>query len=209
MKTRAAFFVLAVFAARAEVLDRIAVSVGKQVITERDVLREVRIDAFLDRRAVEITPEQKRAAADRLVDQLLILEEAALTKVTLSTDEDARKLLDGMKAQYGSDYPAALQRYQITEQDLVNHLVTGLRAMRFTDLRFRPEVQISDADLRDAYQSLIASAPQNGKPVPSFESSRDQLEKLLTDQRTAQTLDEWLGTRRTEMQILYRQQVFQ
>jgi hypothetical protein len=209
MKTRITIFVLALFAARAEVLDRIAVSVGKQVITERDVLREVRIDAFLDRRPVEITPQQKRAAADRLVDQLLILEEAALTKVTLSTDEDARKLLDGVKAQYGADYEPALARYRISEQDLVDHLVTGLRAMRFTDLRFRPEVQISEADLREAYHSLIATAPSNGKPAPSFEASREQLEKLLTDQRTAQTLDQWLGTRRSEMQILYHQQVFQ
>ncbi|HUA86850.1 MAG TPA: hypothetical protein VMB85_23495 [Bryobacteraceae bacterium] len=209
MKTRIAFFVLAVFAARAEVLDRIAVSVGKQVITERDVLREVRIDAFLDRRPVEITPEQKRAAADRLVDQLLILEEAALTKVNLSTDEDARKLLDEVKAPYGADYQAALERYQITEPDLVKHLVMGLRAMRFTDLRFRPEVQISEEDLRDAYHSLIAGAPPNGKPAPSFEASREQLEKLLTDQRTAQTLDQWLETRRSATQILYHQQVFQ
>lgn len=203
---RLALAILVALAARAEVLDRIAVSVAKQVITERDVLREVRVTAFLDHRRVEETSDQKRAAADRLVDQLLILDEAALTKVPLASEDEARKMLGDVKAQYGADYEAALVRYRIREADLVNHLLAGLRAMRFTDLRFRPEVQISEDDLRDAYNSLFQNA--KGK-IPSFEASRDQVEKLLTDQRTAQTLDRWLGQRRTETEILYHDEVFQ
>jgi hypothetical protein len=210
MKTRATFWLLLVLAARAEILDRIAVSVGNQVITERDVLRDLRVTAFLNHQPVVIGGDEKRSAADRLVDQLLILQEAALTHVTLSTDDDARKMLDDVKTQYGADYEPALKRYGIAEQDVVNQLVAGLRAMRFTDLRFRPEVQLSDDDLHDFYDSLVAQWKRDGKAeIPSFDSSRDQVEKLLTDQRTAQALDRWLGTRRTETQILYREQVFQ
>lgn len=210
MKRRASFLLLVTLAARAEILDRIAVSVGHQVITERDVLLDLRVTAFLDHKPVEMTGAQKRAAADRLVDQLLILEEAALTHVTVSTGEDAGKMLDDVKAQYGGDYEPALQRYRITEQDVANQLLAGLRAIRFTDLRFRPEVQFSDDDLRDFYDSLVEQWKQSGKTnIPSFDSIRDQVEKLLTDQRTAQALDRWLGTRRTETQILYREQVFQ
>lgn len=210
MKALAAFLLLFALGMHAEILDRIAVSVGKQVITERDVLLDLRVTAFLDHKPVKVTGKEKRAAADRLVDQLLILEEAALTHVTLSTDEDTRKMLDDVKAQYGDDYQPALKRYQIAEQDVVNQLLAGLRAMRFTDLRFRPEVQLSDEDLHDFYDSLVGQWKQAGKTdIPSFDSSRDQVEKLLTDQRTAQALDRWLGTRRTETQILYREQVFQ
>jgi hypothetical protein len=210
MKTRLTLFLLAALGGRAEVLDRIAVSVGKQVITERDVLREVRVTAFLDHRQVEMTGEQKRAAADRLVEQVLILEEAAMTRVTLPSDEDARKMLDGVKAQYGAGYEAALLRDQITEPEVLNHLAAGLRAMRFTDLRFRPEVQISDEDLHDFYNSLVVNWKRSGETkIPTFEASRDEVERLLTDQRTAQALDRWLGTRRTETEILYREQVFQ
>ncbi len=44
--------------------------------------------------------------------------------------------------------------------------------------------------------------------MPTFEASREQTEKLLTDQRTAQALDRWLGMRRNETQIVYREQVF-
>ena len=206
---RASVTLFAALALHGEILDRIAVSVAKQVITERDVLRDLRVTAFLDHRAPVENSEQKRAAADRLVDRMLILDEAALTRVTLSSDEDARKMLDDVKAQYGADYQPALARYGITEQDIANQLIAGLRAMRFTDLRFRPEVQLSEDDLRDFYNTLVAQWKKSGKTdIPSFESSRDQVEKLLTDQRTAQALDRWLGTRRTETQILYHQQVF-
>lgn len=209
MKLRIAFLWLFALAATAEILDRIAVNVGKQVITESDVIRDLRVAAFLDQKPLDMSGEEKRKAADRLVDQLLILEEAALTHVTLASPEDAQKMLEPVKAQYGADYGAALARYQITEEDVANQLLAGLRAMRFTDLRFRPEIQLSDADLHDFYNSLATAWKRdNPSEVPTFEASRDKVEKLLMDQRTAQALDRWLGTRRTETQILYRDQVF-
>ncbi len=141
---------------------------------------------------------------------MLILEEAALTHVALPAESDAAKLLDGVKAQYGAGYAAALARYGITEQDVEQQLAAGLRAMRFSELRFRPEVQLSEEELRGFYNTLAAQWRAAGKTdIPSFESSRPQVEKLLTDQRTAQALDRWLGARRTETEILYRPQVFQ
>jgi len=209
MPSRILLLTMAALLMRAETLDRIAVSVGRQVITEREVMRDLRVDAFLDQKPVEASADLKRKAADRLVDQLLILEEAALTGVTLSTPEDAGKLLAGVKAQYGADYEAALKRYEIKESDVARHLLAGLRAMRFTDLRFRPEVQISEDDLRDYYGMLVTEwKSRNAATIPTFEASREQVEKLLTDQRTAQALDRWLGARRAETQILYREQVF-
>lgn len=213
MKPRSTLLMLAValLAARAEILDRIAVTVAKQVIAESDVLRELRVAAFLDQKPLDFRGEQKRKAADRLVDQLLILEEAGLTRIALDSPEETAKMLAQVKSQYGSEanYRAALERYHISDEDVTNQLVTGLRALRFTDLRFRPEIQLSEDELRDFYNTTVAEAKRkNPADVPTFEGSRDQLEKLLTDQRTAQALDRWLGLRRTETQIVYREQVF-
>jgi len=210
MKRAIAILILAV-GMRAEILDRIAVSVGKQVITERDVLRELRVSAFLDQRPLDFSGEQKRKAADRLVDQLLILEEAGLTRVALVTPQDGARMLAQVKSQYGTDadFRAVLDKYGITEEDVTNQLITGLRALRFTDLRFRPEVQLSLDELQDFYNTTVEEARRkNRTDVPTFEASREQTEKLLTDQRTAQALDRWLGMRRNETQIVYREQVF-
>lgn len=205
-------FLLAILAAcaQATILDRIAVTVGKQVITESDVLRDLRVAAFLDHKPVDLSAGEKRKAADRLVDQLLILQEAAFSRVPLPSQADALKMIEPVKAQYGAGYAAALRSYQISEQDVIEHLLAGLRAMRYTELRFRPEVQFSDDDLRDLYRTLVQQWKQKGvAQIPTFETSRDQLEKLLTEQRTTEALDRWLAAQRTETRIVYRSEAFQ
>ena len=197
--------------ARGEILDRIAVTVAKHVITESDVLRELRITAFLDQKPVDATGEQKRKAADRLIDQYLLLQEASTSRLTLPGPAEAQLLLDQVKAQYATEteYRAALARYQITQEQLSAHLLNGLRTLNFTDQRFRPEVQLTDDDLREYYDSMAAQWRRtNPGQVPTFEASRAQIEKLLTDQRVIQTLDRWLGTTRSETQILYKEAVF-
>lgn len=193
------------------IIDRIAVTVGKHVISEGDVLLDLRIVAFLDQKPVDASADQKRKAADRIVDQYLLLQEASTSRQQLPTPADAQQLLDQVKTQYvtETEYRAALARYSITEAELSEHLLNGIRALRFADLRFRPEVQLSDDDLHEYYDSMAVQWRRaNPAQVPTFEASRDQIEKLLTDQRVTQALDRWLGTTRSETQILYKEEVF-
>jgi hypothetical protein len=209
--TRRLLIVMLLTVLHAEILDRIAVMVGKHVITQGDILLDLRIGAFLDQKPADLSGDQKRKAADRLVDQYLLLQEAATSRQPLPTPADARQLLDQVKAQYATEteYRAALARYGVTEQQLSEHLLNGIRALRFTDLRFRPEVQLTDEDLHEYYDSMAAQwRRSNASQVPTFEASRDQIEKLLTDQRVTQALDRWLGTTRSETQILYKDSVF-
>ncbi len=203
--------VMAALAAASETLDRIAVTVGKQVITESEVILDLRLSAFLDQKPVDLSGAEKRKAADRLVDQLLILQDAAVARVPPPSAEEAARLVAQVKSQYATDadFSAALGRYRITEQELARQLLAGLRTMRFTELRFRPEVQLSEEDLREFYNTLAAGwRSANSSQVPTFEESRGQVEKVLTDQRVLQALDRWLGTARTDNQILYREKVF-
>ena len=210
MARRLIFAVLPLLAsllAQGETLDRIAVTVGRHVISERDILQDIRISAFIDGKPAEVNSEQKRKAADRLIDQYLVLEEAASTRTSLPSATEAGAILASIKTRYGSDlaYRSALGQAQITEEELLEHLLRGLQMLRYTDLRFRPEVQLSDENLRAFYDKLA----QKGDAVRSFEASRTEIEKLLTDQQTMQALDRWLGMTRSETTILYRDAVFQ
>ena len=194
-----------------EVLDRIAVVVGKHVIAESEVLRDLRVAAFLDQAPLDLSPEKKRKAAARLVDQFLILEEAVFSRFTLPTEVEAEDLLGQVKSQYASDaeYRAALGRYQVSEPEVIEQLLDGLRTSRFTDLRFRPEIQSSDEDLHDFYNTLVDQwKRENRSVIPSFEDSRSTVERILLEQRSMQALDRWLGASRTETRILYREEVF-
>ena len=209
--TRRLLIALLIAVTHAEILDRIAVTVGKHVISEGDIFLDLRIAAFLDQKPVDMSGDQKRKTADRLIDQYLLLQEASTSRQALPTAADARQLLDQVKQQYATEteYRAALARYGITEEQLSEHLLNGIRALRFTDLRFRPEVQLTDEDLHEYYDSMAAQWRRaNPAQVPTFEASRDQIEKLLTDQRVTQALDRWLGTTRSETQILYKEPVF-
>ena len=79
--------------------------------------------------------------------------------------------------------------------------------MRYTDLRFRSEVQINDQDLHTAYAALTAKLPA-GAPPPSFDASRSRLEELVMNQRMIEALDRWLAMARTETSVLYRDGAF-
>jgi hypothetical protein len=202
---------------RAGTLDRIAVTVGKYVISERDIIQDIRISAFLDGKPLDAKASgfsgmQKRKAADRLIDRYLVLQDAALTRVALASGADAAPLLVPIRARYGSDaeYRAALVQAGITEAELTNHLLAGLRMLRYTDLRFRTEVQPSEETLREFYAKLNSQGDGNRPAAArSFEESRDQIEKLLTDQQVMQSLDRWLSMTRSETGIVYRDAVFQ
>jgi hypothetical protein len=187
-----------------ETLDRIAVSVGQDVITESQIILDLRVAAFLDQKPADLSGAAKRKSAERLVDQLLILREAVDSHVTLPSVEATAGLVAPYAAETG--YQANLQRYGITERDLGAHLLAGLRTLTFTDLRFRPDVQPSDEDLRSYYNKLPSSA---AAPKPSFEDSREQIEKLLVEQRVIDALDQWLAMARSAANIRYRDKAFQ
>ncbi|MBZ5633574.1 MAG: hypothetical protein LAO55_10650 [Acidobacteriia bacterium] len=197
-----------VFAAsvKAETLDRIAVSVGQEVITESQVILDLRVAAFLDRKPMDLSGAAKRQSAERLVDQLLILREAVDSHLTLPSTEATIGLVAPYAAE--SDYQAELKRYGISERDLGEHLLAGLRTLSFTDRRFRPDVQVSPEDIRSYYDKLPRPA-STAAPLPSFEDSREQIEKLLVEQGTLDALDKWLEMARKAANVRYREKAFE
>ncbi len=198
-----AIILLSAALTQAEPLDRIAVTVGTQVITESAVVLDLRVGAFLDRGTVDLSPAAKRRAAERLVDQALILREATDSHLALPTEQNGIALLNSVKEQFGppQEFQAALKRYGIEEADLAAQLLAGLTGITFTDLRFRPAVQIPEEELRAYFRTL----PDAG----DFEDSRDRIEELLTRERTTEALDQWLLTARSTARIQFREQVFQ
>jgi len=85
----------------ADTLDRIAVTVGKEVITESQIVMDLEVIAFLDHKAADLSAAAKRASAERLVDQVLILREAEESHVTLPSTEAAKGLVAPYAAESG------------------------------------------------------------------------------------------------------------
>jgi hypothetical protein len=198
---------LALGCVQAETLDRLAVSVGPDVITESQLILDLRVVAFLDRKPVNLSGAARRESAKRLVDQILILREAAESHMTLPSTEAAVGLVAPYAAERG--YQEQLKAYGISERDLAAHLLAGLRTLTFTDSRFRPDIQISADEVRAYYDDLAKQPGSAAAPLASFEESREQIEKLLLEQRVLEALDKWLETARTAARVRYRDKAFE
>ena len=123
----------------AAVVDRIAVVVGKAVITETEVLQEARLEAFINQAPFDLSPQSRKTAAERLVDQQLVRNEMRIGSYAKPTPEEVDSMLRNFRQEHftsASQYRAALQKYGVTEDQLKEHLSWQLAAIRFTDIRF-------------------------------------------------------------------------
>lgn len=213
---RALSILLALVAALSagEVIDRVAVVAGNQVITESELIRELRTVALLNGHPVDLSPEAKRQTAERLVEQSFIRREMDVSRYGPPSVADTESLLQKTKS--GSfpteeAYLEALQKYRITEEELRQHVQLQLMTLRFIDFRFRPGIQVPLEDLREYYDERFVPEWQkkSNDPAPPFEETRDDIEQIITEQRVDQALDRWVNQQRTQTEIRYQQEAFQ
>jgi len=205
---------LLVPAARSAVLDRIAVSVGSQVITVRDLEREIRVAAFLDGTKPDLSAANKRAMAERLVDQTLIRQEMMTSHFPFPTVAAVTSELEKLKKTSfptDADYRRALEAYGITEQDVLDVLLRMGTLEGFINLRFRPGVQVSDQEIEDYFNRVVAPAARAahpGEPV-ELEEYRAQIEEKLTGQQADQETENWLKEARRRTEIVFHPEAFE
>jgi hypothetical protein len=189
---------LAAFAGRAEIIDRIAVSVGNRVITESDLLRQIRVVAFQNGVKPDFSPANKRAAAEKMIEQKLIERELESSRYPLPTAAELAPVLDEFKkAHYPDDaaYRKALAGYGITERDLLAVLEWERTLLRFIELRFESSVLVTD-------QEVAEHARQN-------QLSKADAERSLVSSRADQEVEQWLKDARRRTTIIMHQEVFQ
>ena len=190
-------------ALRAEVIDRVAVAVGNRVITESEILRQIRLTAFLNGAQPDFSPSNKRTTAERLIEQSLIRRELEASGYS-SLGSASASMYKELRGNYPT-YEQTLQKYGITDADVQEAVEWQATLLDFVELRFRPGVQIPESEIRDYYDQQAAANP--GK-LPPFEDAKDDIEKILTSQRVDNALDRWLGQVRTQTRIRYIQEVF-
>src|SRR5439155_17051525 len=124
---------LASFACRAEIIDRVAVVVGKGVITESEIQREIRLTAFQDDAPLDFGAVSKRKAAERLVEQHLIRAEMNVSPYPAPTLDAIQQTLKEIQGRFPSveRYRQELERAGITEDELKAHLQRQISTLRF------------------------------------------------------------------------------
>jgi len=189
-----------------DIIDRIAVTVAKQVITESQIDDEIRVTAFLNREKSDLSAAARKEASARLIEQALIRREMDLSRYPLPELADAGEALQSIKAMYPSEtaFEEALSSYRISIDDLTHRLWCQLTLLRFIDYRFRPGIQIPPADVQAYYRQQVSQWQAKGThPIPTLEESRDKIEEILTQQRIDRDLDRWLTDTQKQVSISY------
>ena len=176
----------------AAVLDRVALVVGQDVITEGEVMDELRLSQFLGSKPLDLGPEQRYAAAQRLVDQQLIRNEMKVASFTPPSASDSQNMLREFRQEHypgEAEFRMALQQYGVSEDQVKQYLLWELTAIRFTDERFQTQIP------GNPEQTANRLAP--GSTTPAHEESVD-------DQ-----LDAWLKEARASARIVFKKEAFQ
>jgi hypothetical protein len=186
-------------AARAVIVDRIAISAGNKIITESEIDERIRLTAFQNQVHPDLSLASRRRAAQQLIDQKLIEREMDVGHYPRVDPERRKALLAAYeKATYKSDagsMESALAACGLTSQELEDDLARQSDLLTFLSLRFRPAVQVTDQDV----QKYFADSVRNG----AFNEMRAEIEERLTGERADKELDLWLRDQRKRTRIEY------
>jgi hypothetical protein len=212
MTTYVAIIGLLITAARAEIIDRIAVTLDNQVITASEIALEIRLTAFLNGDRLDFSSDARRKAASRLIEQKLIRKEIQVGRYVAPTTEEVEPMFKEIQAQrfHGIDeYGQALAKYGVSEDELKLHLLWQLTLLRFIDIRFRPGVQVVEAQTQAYFDANRAKLEAGASRKLTLDDLRSDIREILTAQGADKQLGEWLAEARKRTRIEFHQEAFQ
>ena len=198
----------------AEIVDRIAVSVGNQAITTSDLDREIRVTAFLNRSQPDFNSAARHATADRMVEQRLILRELDNSRYPIPPASEIDPILEKFKKDNflsEEDYFRALASAGIADQQVRDELLWQRRLLLFIDVRFRPSAQVSEQDIEDYFYKTVepaAEAAHPGQPV-TLDEYRDRIQEKLTGDQVDKQMTAWLQNARQRSEVVFHPEAFQ
>jgi peptidyl-prolyl cis-trans isomerase SurA len=197
-------------AALAVIVDRIVVTVGTQAITSSELELTVRLTAFLNQAPIDFSTENRRKTVERLIEQRIVLKELDFSRFPRPSMEEVeprlRTIINLLFADDEAAYRAALEKYGITEDDLKRYLPWQSTFFGFIDFRFRPGIQVTDAEIEEYFKSRILPLAQKANPgkTIALDEYHDRIERILMARREEVEMQGWLAETRKRTKIDYR-----
>lgn len=205
--------VIAMASLDAEVVDRVAVTVGNSVITLSEVKLQAAVTALIEGAPAAASSTALRQAAERRVEQVLLRREMVIGGYEPAGPEAAQAVLSSLKRdRFGGEetaYRKALAEYGVSEDDLLDQLQWQVTLLRFIELRFRPGVQISSEEVAAYYEEKFLPAWQGPGPPPALDDVADRIELLLAYEQVNNLVERWLNSTRAQLDIVFREEAFQ
>jgi len=199
---------MAISPARPEIVDRIAVIVNRAIITESDIARRIRVEAFLLGKPADFSEDRRRITIDQLINLALLRREMEVGQFAEPAPSSVEEMLDEERRERfpdAAEYRGQLEKAGLKDEDLKEYFHAQLVTERFSVFRFQPGISISDADVGSYYKStFLAAAGKNGdQEPPSLEEVRDRIIVILTQERITTALFRWLDEARRQARIVF------
>lgn len=200
--------VLCASAMRSDIVDKILVTVGKQVITLSDVRLQQRLEAFFaGAQAAPIDGPRTTVLLDRLIDQALIRREMMEGAFPAAGPDTVEPLWLEVRRRFpeAAAWKAALQRYQLTEDDLRRLVQFQADFQSFIDVRIRPGLQVTPEQTAKYYQEeFLPELRRRGAAQQPLDQVREQIVSLLLEKEVNQKLSLLLQELRIRTEIRRR-----
>lgn len=199
---------LAISAASPQLLDRMVAVVNKHVILESELDQAVRVEYLMQGKPLDkVTSADSVAVLDRLVDRALLEQQILHPEMLAPTPEELADQVKEVRQQFpgaatDAGWKSLLATYDLTQQDIEDHLISEVRELRFIDLRFRGLVRIDKNDISNYYQQkFLPQLRSQGAAEPPLAQVSGQIEKILAEQSIDDMLNRWLETLRAQAHI--------
>jgi hypothetical protein len=199
---------LAISAANPQLLDRMVAVVNKHVILESELDQAVRVEYLMQGKPLDkVSSADSVAVLDRLVDRALLEQQILHPEMLAPTAEELADQVKEVRQQVpgaatDAGWKSLLATYDLTQQDIEDHLVSQIRELRFVDLRFRGLVRVDKNDISNYYQQkFLPQLRSQGAAEPPLAQVSGQIEKILAEQSIDDMLNRWLETLRAQAHI--------
>lgn len=202
----ALLLVSSIAANAADVLDRVVATVNGHVILLSEWNDELRYECFMSGlKPEDVTALDQRAALGRLVDQQLLREQVRAGELKSIASDQVERQMEKVKAEVLRNSPndswtQLLAKYRLSEGFLKARIAAELQQLQLIDSRFRPSIQISQAEIEQYYKDqLVPRLPQSG--TVNLPDVTPRIREILVQNKMDQMLNSWLESLRSQGQV--------
>jgi parvulin-like peptidyl-prolyl isomerase len=182
-----------------EVVDRLAARVEGDIILLSDVRALARYQLFLDGKS-----ESDARLLDRLIDQWIVRNEAAVARFPQPSDEEIDRSLARLKSSFSSaeEFEARKKQSGVTDEEIHRMLKSQLYLSNYLDSRFRPTIQVADKDVEEFYKArVVPRAESRGQAPPTLDAAREFIQEALVQRAINDQAERWMKESRSRLHI--------
>lgn len=183
--------------------DRVLAVVDEEPILQSDLDRVIAL-GLAQRRDNEDETRFRRRVLDQLIEERLRFHEMDRFGFEQVPVEEIEAQVAEIRKSFPDDaaFQKALRDQQMSLKNLRQLVARQLMVMTYVDEQLGPRVFVSLDDINNYYRTTFTAEMQRrGQPVPPVEEVRDDIRRVLREQRLNDAIEKWTEELRREADI--------